>query len=214
MTMERVLAKRSELHIKRRAWHITSGVIALTLYYTVEVSLWAFVILAGVIAALGFLLDFKRFKNDRLNTSLNRFFGVIMRESEKNSFSGLPFYALGVCLTFLFFPEKIAVLSFLFLIFADPMASIFGVRFGKDRLFPNKTLQGTMAAFITCLIVTVVYAGALGVSSPNLIIFTFFCSIAGALSELLSAFNIDDNLTIPVVSGACMSLLNLWLQVF
>ena len=136
-----------------------------------------------------------------------------MRRSEKLSFSGLPFYALGAGLTIFLFKEEIAVMSILYLVFADPIASIVGVYMGKDRLLPNKTLQGTVAAFVTCLLASLIFAWIIGLKSPNLIIFLFFGAIVGALSELLSAFNIDDNLTIPVVSGAVLSLLNLWLEV-
>lgn len=214
MKVETVLAKRSEIHLKRRIWHIFSGITGLFLYYFFELSTLHGAIITGVIAIFGFLLDFKRFKNDKLNTSLYKAFGAIMRESEKEGFSGLPFYALGVSLSFLFYEEQIAILAILFLVFADPVASIVGVYFGKDRLFPNKTLQGTIAAFITCLTITMCYTFFLGIHSSNIILFAFFCSIVGALSEMLSAFNIDDNLTIPVISGAFMSLLNLWLQVF
>jgi dolichol kinase len=38
--------------------------------------------------------------------------------------------------------------------------------------------------------------------------------VIGAASELISAFNIDDNLTIPVLSGLGITLLNKWVTVF
>ena len=189
------------------------GVFCVALHYIfdVEIKFWGYFSFA--VAIFGFWLDFQRLKKPNLNEKLTKLFGPIMRRSEKLSFSGLPFYALGAGLTIFLFKEEIAVMSILYLVFADPIASIVGVYMGKDRLLPNKTLQGTVAAFVTCLLASLVFAWIIGLKSPNLIIFLFFGAIVGALSELLSAFNIDDNLTIPVVSGAVLSLLNLWLKV-
>jgi dolichol kinase len=207
------LAKRSELHLARRIWHVSCGVICVIFHYTLDVDIIYWAYFGLIVALLGFYLDFKRLKNKKLNEALSKLFGPIMRRSEKISFSGLPFYALGASLSIFLYDEKIAILGILYLIFADPMASIAGVFLGKDRLLPNKTLQGTVAAFVTCLIVSLIYSWIIGLNSPNLIIFIFFSAIIGALSELLSAFNIDDNLTIPVISGAGMTVLNLWLKV-
>ena len=212
--IEDTLAKRSEIHLMRRFWHILVGAICLTVYYLTETTLKFWGYFSLVVACFGFLLDFTRFKNQSLNEWLTKYFGALMRKSEKLSFSGLPFYALGVGLSLFLFQKEIAILSILYLIFADPIASIVGVYMGKDRLLPNKTLQGTVAAFTTCLIIGVSYLVILQIQSPNIIIFAFFGAIAGALSELLSAFNIDDNMTIPVISGVALTLLNLWLQVF
>lgn len=197
----------------RRVWHVVVGVLGLLSYYLLDLPIIMFAHFSIVVALIGFFIDFKRLKNPALNAVLERHFGPIMRRSEKLSFSGLPFYALGVALTIYFYPEKIAVLAILFLIFADPIASIAGVYLGKDRLLPNKTLQGTIAAFISCFTLSMGYFIVIKNQSENIIIFSFFSAVVGALSELVSAFNIDDNLTIPVVSGGAMTVLNFWFQV-
>jgi dolichol kinase len=212
-TTEYTLAKRSDLHLMRRVWHVLCGVVCLAAFYLTNSPILHWGYLSLVIAFLGFGLDFIRLKNQKFNDTLTSLFGPIMRKSEKVSFSGLPFYALGVALSIFFYEESIAILAILFLIFGDPVASVVGVYYGRDRLLPNKTLQGTIAAFTTCLCVAIIYLIALKVYSPNLILFAFFGAIIGALSELLSAFNIDDNLTIPVISGAALTLFNIWLNV-
>lgn len=206
-------AKRSDLHLMRRLWHVLCGLICFIAYSLIDHNLlyWGFFSL--FIAVLGFIVDFKRLKSQNLNTRLQDLFSPFMRKSEQSSFSGLPFYALGVSLSIFLYSNEIAIISILFLIFADPIASIVGVHYGKDRLLPNKTLQGTIAAFVTCFIVAFSYILFAGLSSPNIIMFCFFSAIVGALSEMISAFNIDDNLTIPVVSGAFMSILNLIFKV-
>lgn len=208
------LAKRSELHLKRRIWHVTVGAICLFCFYffKMNIKVWAWTSL--LIGFIGFAIDFLRLKNPKLNTYLTKRFGPLMRRSESLSFSGLPFYALGVALSIFLYKEEIAVLSILYLIFADPIASIVGVYLGKDRLLPNKTLQGTVASFGMCLFVGFIYISSLDIHHPNTIMLIFLGAIAGALSELLSAFNVDDNLTIPVLSGALLTAFNLLFKVF
>ncbi len=214
MENEDILAKRSDTHYQRRLWHVTCGAVALVLYAVLNYELIYWGYFAITVALSGFFLDFRRFKDPELNQKLSKMFGPIMRKSEKISFSGLPFYALGSGLSIFLYEEEIAILSILFLVFADPIASVVGVRMGRDRLLPNKTLQGTVAAFVTCLIISIGYLIYFNNQSPNLIIFAFFASIVGALSEMLGAFNIDDNLIIPVLSGGAMTALNHWLLVF
>jgi diacylglycerol kinase (CTP) len=137
----------------------------------------------------------------------------VMRESEKTSVSGLPFYALGVSLSLFFFPPTIAVLSVLFLIFADPIASFCGILYGRDKILPNKSLQGTIAAFAVCYIVTLVYGLINASPSMNLLVFSIAAGAIGAVSELCSQF-VDDNLCIPVISGLGLFLLNFVITVF
>ena len=197
----------------RRVWHVVVGVLGLMGYYLWKLPIVSFAHFSVLVALIGFFIDFQRFKRPALNAVLEKHFGPIMRRSEKLSFSGLPFYALGVALLIYLYPEKIAVLAILFLIFADPIASISGVYLGKDRLLPNKTLQGTIAAFISCFTIAIGYFFVTENHSENIILFAFFSAVVGSLSELVSAFNIDDNLTIPVISGGAMVVLNAWLQV-
>lgn len=207
------LAKRDDIHILRKAWHIVFGSVCVAIYYfmDVEIRFWGY--FAIIAAALGFGSDLLRLHYKSFNTMVLKIMGPLMRSSERDSFSGLPFYALGVGLSIILFNEQIAVLSILFLVFADPIASYVGINFGKDKILPNKSLQGTIAAFAICSILTVLFCMSSGVGEVKLIIFSTLAGLVGAMSELASAFNIDDNLTIPVLSGAGLSILNHFFQI-
>ncbi len=153
-------------------------------------------------------------KYPEFNRLAFRFLGPILRKSEAQSFSGLPFYAIGVAISIYFYQEDIAILSVLFLVIADPMASIIGVTFGKEKILPNKSFQGSLACFLTCYSIVVAYTWELEGSGSALIAFGFFAALSGAIAELFSAFNIDDNLTIPVVGGAGMTIANQLFHIF
>lgn len=211
---DEIITTRSQVHLLRRFWHVLWGVVGYLFYYYTQLGshFWAWI--CAIIALIGFSLDIYRSKNEKINAIFTKLVGPILRKSERYSFSGLPFYALGVSLSLFFYSDKIAILAISFLIFADPVASIVGVYFGKDKLLPNKTLQGTIAAFITCFIIATIYSYIYTTNPNSIIVFAFLSSIVGAISEMLGAFNIDDNLLIPIVSGGMMTLLNYSFCVF
>lgn len=204
---------RSDLHIARKLWHMLSGVIGLIIYHRNGLSADRMATYLLIVAILAFALEFLRLRDERLNQIVMIVMKPFMREAEKTSVSGMPFYALGVALSLFFFPERIAVLSVLFLIFADPIASLFGILYGRDKILPNKSLQGTLAAFSVCYLVTLIYGAVYTGSSMNLLVFSIIAGVIGALSELCSQF-VDDNLCIPVVSGLGLFILNIFVPLF
>ena len=206
--LNRVLAKRSDLHILRKLWHMGSGTLCLAVYYqTGELNiLWGWAILA--VAVAGFSIDLARARWPKMNDFVITVMGPFMRASERNGFSGLPFYALGVSLALLLFSQKIALLSIMFLVYSDPISSFFGILYGKDKIMPNKSLQGAIAGFFTCYLLALFYGMAYDATGSNLLWFAILGGVVGAIAEMLSAFNVDDNLTIPVVSGLGLTVLN------
>lgn len=213
-SLEKVLHKRSDLHILRKLWHIATGSTGLYLFLKTsqDTQFWAFIALG--IALAGFVGDIARARFPALNKIVLTVMGPLMRRSERDGMSGLPFYALGVSLALFFYKRDIAILSIMFLVFSDPLSSFFGVLYGKDKIMPNKSLQGAVAGFFTCYLITLFYAMNTSTVGTHLLIFSVAAGVIGALSELVSAFNVDDNLTIPVLSGLGMTLLNHFVTVF
>ena len=213
LKMSTPLRMRSDLHLTRKAWHISTGLTGLLIYKKAGVTaeFTASALLALAVAA--FLFELLRLRNEKVNKIAMVVMKPVMRESERNSVSGLPFYALGVSLALFFFPERIAILAILFLIFADPIASFIGILYGRDKILPNKSLQGTIAAFLVCYIATIVYGLAYLAPSMNLLVFAIAAGIIGCVSEMCSQF-VDDNLCIPVVSGLGLYLVNFVIPLF
>ncbi|MFP5458543.1 MAG: diacylglycerol/polyprenol kinase family protein [Bacteriovoracia bacterium] len=211
--MNRVKALRSDLHLLRKLWHMGSGSICLAIYYSSSFSAqaWGWAILA--VAFVGFATDLLRMRSSAINDLVIRVMGPLMRSSEQTGFSGLPFYALGVGLALVLFQPKIALLAIMFLVFSDPISSFFGIIYGKDKIMPNKSLQGAIACFFTCYLLTLFYGIAHGAGGNNLLWFAIIGGVVGSLAEMMSAFNVDDNLTIPVISGLGLTVANYLLQV-
>ncbi len=213
-SIDKVLHKRSDLHLLRKIWHILTGSVALILFFRTgqDTFLWATVAL--VISVIGFTLDIVRSRTPKLNHMILKVMGPLMRRSEKEGMSGLPFYALGISLALFFYKKDLAVISVMFLVFSDPVSSFFGVLYGKDKILPNKSLQGAVAGFFTCYLITLFYSMNVAEISSSLLVFSVLGGVIGSLSELLSAFNIDDNLTIPVLSGLGLTIVNYFIPLF
>lgn len=207
------LRLRTDLHIARKIWHMSSGLTGLFIYKKVDANPEHAATYLLILALLAFAFEYLRLKNNTINNLLMMVAGPVMRESERTSVSGLPFYALGISLSLFFFPERIALLATLFLIFADPIASFCGILFGRDKILPNKSMQGTIAAYSVCYVVTLCYGLYYLPTSLDLVLFATLAGAVGAISEMCSQF-VDDNLCIPVISGLGLFLINLFIPLF
>jgi diacylglycerol kinase (CTP) len=199
--------KRSDLHLLRKLWHMGVGLIGVAFYLISGISADKLAIALLALAAIAIVIDILRINNQQVQRASLLIMAPFMRKSELRSITGLPFYAVGVALSLILFSEKIAMLSILFLIFADPISSYVGIRFGKDKFLPNKSIQGSLAGFFVCAIITLIYILIIGNAGPYLILFALLAGLVGSISEMMS-FLIDDNLTIPVISGLGLTLIN------
>ncbi len=213
-SFDKVLHKRSDLHILRKIWHISTGSLALFLFLRSTESSFYWGMVGITIAVTGFIIDVCRNRYPAMNNVVLRVAGPLMRRSERDGWSGLPFYALGAGLSLFFFNRDIATLSIMYLVFSDPLSSFFGVLYGKDKILPNKSLQGAVAGFFTCYLITLFYIMNTSTLGFHILVFSIIGGVIGAASELISAFNIDDNLTIPVLSGLGLTILNHFVTVF
>lgn len=207
------LKTRSNLHLSRKFWHMGGGLTILSVFFSSGLSPKDAGIILIAYSFLNFIFESLRIGNARFNTFVLRFLGSFMREEERNSVSGMPFYALGCGLAFFLFPIKIAVLSILFLTFSDPISSTVGVLYGRHKFLPNKSIQGSFAGFIVCLIISFICLSIWrGSGHPATLSFCIMAGIIGSFSELLSVLNLDDNLTIPLFSGLGLFALNNFFQ--
>ncbi len=205
------LKKRSDVHLARKIWHMTGVFSLFMVWYLFEKSTSLFVF---SILWLAFVpADVMRLKNKEVNLLLTRLFKLIMRENEVDRLAGTTYLLTGVIILAIFFERHIVGLSLLFLAFADPIASFVGIKYGKDKLFNNKSLQGFIAAFVVCFLIT---AGFLYFSNvPSyILLLAILGGVIGAVAELIPIAKLDDNLTMPLFSSIGLTLLFAFFNVF
>ena len=125
-------------------------------------------------------------------------FDNMIRNHEKADFTGATYILLTTCATVAMFPKPIAVAALAFIIIGDTLAALVGRRWGRHKWFGTKSIEGSLA----CLAGLVVVAHF----TPNLpLAVGLIGAVVATLVEALP-FHIDDNVTVPIISGLVMLL--------
>jgi len=192
---------RNDLHLLRKLWHMIMGLVIVFCYLS-GTSRSTGVLILGSVLGFDLLMESMRLRSPAFNEKMLRFWGPFMRAHEVNRFSTVPHYVSAAIIAVGIFPKPIAVLSLLYLACGDPIASLVGILYGHKgpRFASGKTLIGTAGGVLTCAILTWVYLKSLEVSDGMVIVMSIIGGLAGGMAELLP-FDIDDNFTIPVISG-------------
>ena len=198
------LKNRSDLHVARKIWHM-SGVFTMFAAW-IFLPYWVSMTLLIVGWLLFVPADFLRQKNPEINRSVMTLFRPIMRSNELNRLAGTTYLITGTLLITIFFNKGVVSLSLLFLAFADPIASYEGIKYGKDKLFGHKSVQGFIAAFVVCAVLCYIFLFYNQVQEYILIV-SLLAGLIGALAELIPLAKLDDNFTMPVISSIGLSVL-------
>ncbi len=182
------------LEIRRKVWHAIPLAIPIGYqYFSKEQALMillpfcAFYVLGDLLRHFhkGYAALF-----DRVITS--RF----LREREKTGLIGSTYFVLGALLTIILFPKEVAIASIYILVISDGSAGIVGSAWGRTPLVHGKTLEGSLAFFVTGMIVV-------AFTMQHNLLWGTAAVLGGTLAELLPK-KLDDNLTIPLVVGGIM----------
>jgi dolichol kinase len=192
----------------RNIFHAMNGLIGMTMYGFFLTREGALIVLGVIFAVFGTLEVTRRF-SDRWNDFLvDKVFGAISRPSERYRTNSATLYLLALLVIVAAFPKLPVLAAVLVLGFGDPVASLVGKRWGRKKLFRDKSYAGTLA-FFTAGIIAV--GAMLSYFAPELGILRIVgvaaaISAVGAVTELLSS-RIDDNFSIPIACALIGTLL-------
>ncbi|MCK9556827.1 MAG: SEC59/DGK1/VTE5 family protein [Candidatus Cloacimonetes bacterium] len=187
----------------RKSIHLSSLVIPLGYRYTLEYNrrIAFAMLLAALVVSL--VIEFNRFWQRSFRKTFHRLFGMILRRHELKDFTGATYLLVSSLLCVAFFDERIAAASIAFLSIGDTFAALIGMNFGKRKfLRNNKSLEGSLACFVTCAVF-----GLWWLANPWL-------AIIGALTATaaeLSSVPLDDNIKIPLSSALVMTVVSLFI---
>ncbi len=154
------------------------------------------------------IIDLARISKGNLNRLLMPIFKAskidqVFRLHESNTLSGASFLLIGALLTILIFNESTFITAYFILMISDTLAAIIGLLFGKHELVGNKTLEGTLAFFISSLAIVLIFETSIYVA--------FIACIFTTIVELFAKkLKIDDNLLIPLSYGIMFEILGLF----
>lgn len=209
--------------ISRKLFHSGTGLFTVWLYAS-GYNQRQLVVPLAVMATMCFAQEFIRFRNPQFNQWFQKTYGFMMRDSEKSQYNGILFFLVGVILTSAFLPKDLAVMCNFFLSWADTSALFFGRMFGRytPKVSANKSIAGCLASFavgvFSCYLVYAVLVPQFGpeVDKPhdimysvstsrlNLHVYALLCGTIASFSECVDFYKLDDNFTIPVISGVSL----------
>ncbi|MFW9968834.1 MAG: glycerol-3-phosphate acyltransferase [Candidatus Odinarchaeota archaeon] len=158
----------------------------------------------GIVCLCFIALDLFRFLHKRTNILLTEKVKAIFRKGEEKKFSTMTLFLISTFLTVLVFELEIAIIALAFLVFGDMVAKIFGLAYGRHKIF-GKSIEGTLAYIGAVIIIGYILNTSLDV--PLLILIAG--GIAAPLLELLP-IGINDNFTVPIISGAVMTAVKIF----
>lgn len=213
--------------VPRKVLHSGIGFMVLVLHcYGYKTSRSWQPVLPAAICIL--LLDFVRFRFPGFQRAYCAVVGFLMREKELQQINGVVWYQLGLCIAFLIHKQDIAIMSILLLSWSDTAASTIGRAYGKysPKISQGKSLIGSVAAFFTGVIACYLFYGYIAPNWPlygpaggvefeydpehsklSLGSLALASGFAAAVSEGIDVFGIDDNFTIPVISGLLLKFI-------
>jgi dolichol kinase len=181
--------------LARKAIHFSSLAIPIGLYLTPpEVSKPVLLILALTTLAV----DVVRLHAPQVRTIFYFLFGRIIREHERFNLLGSTYLLLAALLCLFAFEKPIAVTSLGFLVVGDTMAALVGRRWGRIKIL-EKSLEGSLACFGSCVLVGWLYPG------PELSWTMILVGSAVATIFELLPIPLDDNLRMSLSAGFAMT---------
>lgn len=194
--LETLVDRTAGLQPWRRIFHAANGLAAAAALALLDLPRTTAVLLLSAILGGLIALDATRLVNRRANAL---FFSVFQHLASPRDASGpasSTWYALGILLAVAFFPLQAAISGILVLAVADPAASYVGRRWGRRPVLGG-TLEGSAVFAVVAFVVLAARHGP-GIAAVAALALTF--------AERLS-WPLDDNLTIPLVGSAAITVL-------
>jgi dolichol kinase len=163
-------------------------------------------LIVGSILGIIILIELLRFISPSLNKFLFSTIGKFMsyRSVEYINPSGLIYTFSGAFFTMLLFKRKeIIVLSLCYQVFGDSMAALVGTAVGRIKIMKSKTVEGSIACFLTCLLCAYI------VIPPyeHKAIVMLISAIVATLIELFPFPKPSDNFWLPFISAVLLKYL-------
>lgn len=187
-------------NVGRKFYHLSG--LALILIYS-RMDREHGLIMLGSLLAVATAIDAARLMIKPVNSFIYSHLTSFIRESERATLTGSPWYILGILCSAALFDLPVAIMAVSFLACGDVMATTVGERWGRTKLWGGKkSLEGTMAFFTASAV-----AGAvLSLYYPLPLSVVLVGALAAAFMEIMPV-RVNDNLTIPLFSGAVMQLI-------
>ena len=184
----------------RKFFHLSNMVIPLIHVYFIEDRMGMLIFLS-LMLIICFFIEVLRTRYFILHKFFKKYLHFMMRDSEKEGeITGATWVFAGSLFTIMLIPKPFCIVGLFFLAVGDTFAALVGMNYPFLKI-GRKTLSGSVACFITCCIIGLLFSHSLNTST------IMFGAFIATLTEL-SSMKINDNLSIPIFSGLSMYFFN------
>jgi len=186
----------------RKLIHLFSLSIPIIYYF---ISRREGIIILSVMTFISLLAEALRYYAPSFNIFFTSVFGFLLRkhevDSKRKNLTGATYVFISALICIIIFPKLIFITAFSILIISDIMAALIGRRYGKHK-FLAKSLEGTLAFFVSAILVVFLTPKFLGL--PEEYVIAIIAAAVGAIAENISFGFADDNLSVPLSVGLTM----------
>jgi len=179
----------------RKSTHISGLIIPIVYNFMDKGSMLTIV---GGFAVIAFVVEFLKWLYQPFREVFYSVLRPLLRSHEqKGAITGATYFIFSALLCILFFEKNVAIVCIFFMILGDSAAALVGTRWGRIKLIGKKSLEGSAACFLTCVVIALFWLNPIiGLTG----------AFVATVVELLP-LRIDDNFTVPLISGAVMQLM-------
>ena len=191
--------------VVRKLIHLCSLSIPIIYYF---VSKTTAIIILSIVSFTALIIDISRYFSPIAGKFFYSIFGFLLREHEldirKKNLNGATYVLISALLCVVIFPKILFITAFSILIISDSVAALIGRKYGRHK-FLSKSLEGTLAFFVSAIIVVLFTPKVEGLFFEYLI--GIIAAAFGAIVENISFGFADDNISVPLSIGLSMWLL-------
>ena len=203
---ERPVARISRTNLSRSLFHASTGLGAALIYHFLLTQAQAVAVMATIVLVFSGL-ELGRRRSSAVNDFLMRLplIKLIARPHEYFRVNSATYFAIGLLVAAALFPKIAVELGCVILAVADPLASTLGRRFGRTKLYRDKSVVGTGAFIGAGAAAGALYLWILAPALANPGAAVLLAVGAAAAAELFTS-RLDDNLTIPLAAALAASV--------
>ena len=184
----------------RKILHLLNVVIPLVHVYFIKDRMGMLIFLSFMLI-ICFFIEVLRTQRFKLHEFFKKYLHFMMRDSEKEgNITGATYVFAGALFTIILIPKPFCIVALFFLAVGDTFAALVGMNYPFLNI-GRKTLSGSIACFVTCCMIGLLFSYSLDTST------IMFGAFIATLTEL-SSTKINDNLSIPIFSGISMYSFN------
>lgn len=189
----------------RNLFHLGSALLALLVLVLAPSQLIIIIGAVGLFCA-AWTMEISRRISPAINHRLMRLFGRVAHVHERYRVNSATWYATALVALSLWTTPAVSAIAVVVLGVGDPIAAIFGRRFGRIRLRAGRSLEGTLS-FVAAgsLSAFAVACAMIPGSLPAHLLVAGVAGVTGAVVEVFST-KVDDNLTIPLAVAASVTV--------